>query len=297
MDWRHITFDWNRLRAFLVTAEEGSFSAAARALSMTQPTLGRQVSALEAELGVTLFQRVGRGQELTPAGMELLEHARHMGEAAGRVSLAATGQNQSIEGSVCITASEMYSAHLLPPVVARLRREAPGIRIEILASNAIRDLRRREADIAVRNAAPTQPDLIARRLRDDQAGLFASHGYVAANGPFDTPADLARADFLGFDNPDVMLDGLIERGLPLTRVNFPVLSASHLVQWAMVLEGVGIGIVPLSVARNAPGIARILPRSEPITFPIWLTAHRELRTSRRVRLVYDMLAEELSRPG
>ena len=121
MDWRSVNFDWNRARAFLVTAEEGSLSAAAKALGMTQPTLGRQVTALEQELGVVLFERAGRGLILTPNGLNLLEHVRSMGEAAGRVSLAASGQAETIEGSISITASELTSVFLLPPIVERLR--------------------------------------------------------------------------------------------------------------------------------------------------------------------------------
>ena len=103
MVWRNINFDWNRARAFLVTAEEGSLSAAARALGLAQPTLGRQVDALEEELGVTLFERFGRGLQLTPAGHELVTHARAMGEAASRLSMAAYGQSGEIEGTVSIS--------------------------------------------------------------------------------------------------------------------------------------------------------------------------------------------------
>ena len=148
MDWRAVKFDWNKARAFLVTAEEGSLSAAARALGMAQPTLGRQVDGLEQELGVVLFERVGRGLTLTPSGMELLEHVRKMGEAAGRVSLAALGQNQALESSISISASETYAAVLLPPIIAKLRIEEPGIHVEIVVSNRASDLLRREADIA-----------------------------------------------------------------------------------------------------------------------------------------------------
>jgi len=151
MDWNSVNFDWNRARAFLVTAEEGSLSAAARALGMAQPTLGRQVDALERELGVTLFQRVGRGLVLTPGGLALLDHVRAMGEAANRVSLSAFGQSQSIEGTICISASETYAAVLLPPIIAKLRLAEPRIKIEIIASHTTSDLRRREADIALRN--------------------------------------------------------------------------------------------------------------------------------------------------
>ena len=137
MDWRSVTFDWNRARAFLVTAEEGSLSSAARALGMAQPTLGRQVTALEQELGVALFERVGRGLALTPSGLELVEHVRAMGDAARRVSLTASGRSQSIEGTICITATEVYAAFVLPPIAEKLRRSAPGITVEIVASTVL----------------------------------------------------------------------------------------------------------------------------------------------------------------
>ena len=130
MDWRSVKFDWNRARAFLVTAEEGSLSAAARAVGMTQPTLGRQVAALEDELGVALFERVGKGIELTPSGLELLEYVRAMGEAANNVSLAASGKSDSLEGNICISATEAVAAFVLPPIIHKLRQSAPGIDIE-----------------------------------------------------------------------------------------------------------------------------------------------------------------------
>lgn len=296
MDWRSVRFDWNRARAFLVTAEEGSLSAAARALGMAQPTLGRQVAALEEELGVILFERSGRGLVLTPSGLELLDHVRAMGEAAGRVSLSASGQAQAVEGSICLTASEIYSAHLLPPLIARLRREAPGIEVEIVASNAAIDLRRREADIAIRSFRPTQPDLIARRMRDDPARLYASPTYLDRLGGPATPEDLARADFIGFDNTDAYLGALNALGLCLTRRNLSLLTASHLVHWELVKAGAGIGIVPESIGDKEAKVQRVLPdRVAPMPFPIWLTTHRELNTSRRVRMVFDFLAEALGR--
>ena len=106
MNWPSVSFDWNQAKAFLATAEQGSLSAAARALALTQPTVGRQVAALEEELGVLLFDRIGRSLSLTPSGLELLEHVQAMGDAAGLVSLAASGRSESIAGQVCIAASE-----------------------------------------------------------------------------------------------------------------------------------------------------------------------------------------------
>jgi len=295
MDWRSVNFDWNRARAFLVTAEEGSLSAAARALGLAQPTLGRQVAALEQELGVILFDRLGRTLTLTPSGLELLDHVRNMGQAANRVSLAASGQAHSIEGSICITASEIYSAYLLPPVIAKLRKIAPGIEVEIVASNATVDLRRREADIAIRNARPTQSDLIARKLGNDTARLYAAMSYLDHIGPPDSPAALSRADFIGFDSTAVMRDGLNKLGLNLTDSNFPILTTNHLVQWEMVKQGVGIGVVPESLGEAEPLVRQALPGLPPLVFDMWLVTHRELNTSRRVRLVFDFLAQQLAR--
>ena len=294
MDWSQVRFDWNRARAFLVTAEEGSLSAAARALGMTQPTLGRQVVALEEELGVALFERVGRGLVLTASGVGLLEHVRSMAEAASRVSLTASGQSQSVEGLVTITASEVVSAFLLPPILARLRRSHPGLELKVVASMAVRDLRRREADIAIRNGKPTDPMLNATRLRDTPARLYATPAYLRALGNPKTQAALSRADFIGFsDDGDRFLDGLNTMGFALTRKNIPVHTGNHLVLWELVKQGLGIGVIIEDVGDAEPSVERVLPSLPPIPVPMWLVAHRELHTSRRVRLVFDLAAEAL----
>ena len=296
MDWSSVTFDWNRARAFLVTAEEGSLSAAARALRMTQPTLGRQVDALEQELGVALFERAGRGLVLTPAGLELLDHVRAMGEAATRLSISAVGHSQVLEGRVTITVSEVYGALVFPPILARIRREEPGIELDIIATSATRDLRRHEADIAVRNFRPVEPDLIARRLRDTPACLYASPDYLARNGNPDTPNDLGRADFISIDRSGALLDGLNSMGLNLTERNFPIFTDDYLVMWEYVKSGLGIGILDAHLGDAEPRVRRVLPDLEPLSFPIWLVSHRDLTTNRRIRRVFDMLAEGLAKP-
>lgn len=294
MDWRAVKFDWNRARAFLVTAEEGSLSAAARALGMTQPTLGRQVDALEEELGVVLFERVGRGFSLTPSGMDLLEHVRAMGEAAGNVSLAASGHSQSIEGTIRISASEVHAAILLPPILAKLRQAEPGIVVEIVASSTASDLRRREADIAIRNFQPKEPDLIARRIRDIPARLYAAPSYLDRIGNPRLPADLQNAEFIGVDRTGVFLKGLNAIGLNLKESNFPIMTENYLVMWEMVKCGLGIGIQDGVIGDAEPLVRRALPDLKPLVFSMWLVAHREVNTSRRVRFVFDLLAQELS---
>lgn len=292
MNWQNIRFDWNQIRAFLVTAEEGSLSAAARALGLTQPTLGRQVSALENSLGVTLFERSGRALVLTQAGRVLLDHVRIMGNAAAQVSLAASGQAQSVEGHVSITASDAMSMYQLPPVVARLRDLAPGLVVELVASNDIRDLTRREADIAIRHMRPDQPDLIARRLRDTQAHLYASTGYLDQNGRPETLEDLARMRFVGFEHNTRLMQELRSRNVPVQDDQVRCLSSDGAVAWAMVRQGLGVTVMTRDIAALCPEVEIVLPDLfDPIPVASWLTTHKELNTSRKIRLVFDLLAD------
>ena len=289
-----MNFDWNQVRAFLATVEEGSLSAAARALGSTQPTLGRQVTALEEKLGVVLFERVGRSLALTPSGLGLLDHVRAMGEAASRISLAASGQSQIIEGQVRITASDVYSAFVLPRVISRLRDVAPMIEIDVVADNDIKDLQHREADIAVRHVRPEEPELIAQLVNEESARFYAASAYITRRGRPKTIDDLAKHDFVGFGDTDRMLEHLVPLGLNLTRQNFKLSSENGVVAWQFVREGLGVSIMADAVAQDCPDIELLLPEFPPVKFPVWLTTHRELHTSRRIRLVFDVLAETLN---
>ncbi len=287
------TLDWNHIRAFLATAEHGTLSAAARKLGQTQPTLSRQVAALESRLGILLFERVGRRLELTSGGRELLAQTRIMGDAADRLALAALGQSQSISGEISITASDVFSAFLLPPVLHRLRGLAPHLKINVVADNDIRDILKREADIAIRHSRPTQADLIARLVRQATAHFYASSGYLKLHGRPKTLADMSRHDFVSIDSPRRMLDFMLPLGLPLDESNFLIGSQNGIVAWELVKQGFGIMIMADEVAALTPRIERVLPQMQPVEFPIWLVTHRELHTSRRIRLVFDLLAEAI----
>ncbi|KIC34013.1 LysR family transcriptional regulator [Leisingera sp. ANG-S5] len=287
--------DWNHIRAFLATAETGSLTAAARKLGLTQPTLSRQVAALEEELGVLLFERLGRSLALTEAGRELLAHSRRMGEAADGLALAATGQAQTIEGLVRITASDGISAHILPGVLDRLRQQAPRLRIEIVAADDIRDLQRREADIAVRHVRPEQPELIARKMQDTTARFYAARSYLERRGTPRSRADLSTHDFVSFGDIPQFLGYLEPLGIRLSEGNFPVGSTSGLAAWELVRQG--FGIVPMldAIARKSPDVEPLDLEDLPtLEFPLWLATHRELHTSRRIRLVFDILADYLT---
>ena len=287
--------DWNLARAFCATADAGSLSAAARKIGLTQPTLSRQVAELETAIGVALFDRIGKRLVLTDAGRALLEHARAMAAAADAMALAAAGKSQEVAGRVTISASDAISAYLLPDIVAQIRRAAPNITLAVVASNSISDLRRREADIAIRHVRPTEPELIGQLVRETTAHFYASGSWVARNGAPGTVAELVAAGVFGFEPADQFADQLTSAGIPVTPDSFRIVSENAVVLWEMVRRDLGIGMMLREIAERTPGIIRLLPELAGIPVPIWLVSHRELRTSQRVRLVFDTLAAQLRR--
>ncbi|MEP3046509.1 MAG: LysR family transcriptional regulator [Roseibium sp.] len=293
MNWQSITFDWNQARAFLVTAEEGSLSAAARALGLTQPTLSRQVAALEETLDVTLFERVSKSLILTKAGIELVEHVRVMGEAASRVSLSASGQSQQIEGMVTVSATDIMACYVLPDILKSLRQKAPGIEVRILCTNSLSDLRRREADIAIRHVAPDHPDLYARKMRDTPAQVYATRSYLEQHGGKLTLEDAKNLDIIGFDNNEELIMHLRAMGLPVSEANIKISSPTGIVAWDFARQGLGLCVMADEVADKCPEVVPAFEDMEPVFFPIWLVTHSELQTSRRIRTVFDHLAEGL----
>lgn len=288
-------FDWTQARAFLATVEAGSLSQAAKVLSLTQPTLSRQVAGLEAALGVVLFERVGRALVLTETGRDLLDHFRDMGAAAERIALAAAGRSTALEGRVTISASDAFAVHVLTPLLPELQALAPGIEVEVLASNTISDLQRREADIAVRHLRPVEPELIGRQVGEWRARLYASSGYLARRGRPAVPEDLAGHDLLGFAPVERLVATLTALGLPVTRRNFRHVTDNGLVLAAMAERGLGVAVMPSVFAERLAGMEPVLPDWPGIPVPLWLIAHRELQTSRRIRIVFDFLAEALGR--
>ncbi|MEM1065490.1 MAG: LysR family transcriptional regulator [Pseudomonadota bacterium] len=293
MNWKDVTYDWNQARAFLVTAEEGSLSAAARALGQTQPTLSRQVAGLETALGVTLFERVGKSLALTETGLDMLEHFRAMGEAARAASLTASGRSQEVEGHVTITSTSTFATNYLPEAVAQLRQIAPGILVDLLPSNDVRDLRRREADIAIRHAQPSEPELIARKVGEITAHLYAHADYVARLGHPITAETLSGADFIGFDDHDQMIAILGGLGIKIRRENIRAACPAGEVIVELMRKGLGVSFLTRDMALKFDELEIVWPDMPPITVPVWLVTHRELHTSRRIRLVYDHLGAYL----
>lgn len=287
------SFDWEKAKAFHLAAQLGSFSAAARALGLAQPTVGRQVAALEEELGVVLLERVGSGIQPTQAGLDLLGDMKAMADAADRIALSASGKAVAVEGKVRISATDLACTYQLPQMVAKLNRLYPKIRIELISTNSISDLRRREADIALRGVRPTDNELYARKIYSGLAYLYAARSYLdRAGGPFDAKG-LASAQFVEFEDNPAFAAALQLIGVSVGPENFVAMSSSHVIQWEMTKAGLGIIAMPAAIGDLEPLVARAAPSLPGIPFDLWLVAHREVKSSKRIRVVYDFLAEQI----
>lgn len=295
MQIRMNRLDWNHARAFLATAEAGSLSAAARRLGLTQPTLSRQVAALETELGVTLFERVGKRLVLTQTGAALLPHLRAMGQAADAATLAAAGWTEETAGRVSVSATDAYAAFLMPEIAARIRRDAPQITLSIISSDSLSDLRRREADIAIRHIRPEGEGLVARLVGEGTAGFYASSGWLSRNALPASPAGIAPGDLLGYEDMNGFVSFMAELGVDAAATRLRLLSSNAVVIWELARRGLGISLMIDEIGQRTPDMLRLFPDFPTPRFPVWLVAHRELRTSRPIRLVFDILAEELAR--
>lgn len=285
--------DWSLVQAFLAVAEHGSLSAAARLLGASQPTLGRQIKAMEEQLGAELFQRHDKGFALTDVGTSLLASARAMRDAAYSIERHAAGKGEALEGSVRITASTVVAQHHLPNIVAMMREREPLIAIELDPSDESSNLHYREADIAVRMYRPTQLDLVTQYLGELELGVFAAKSYVARHGVPKAPPELLAHAVVGMDKQTQLIDGFAQAGFRVERDWFRVRCDDQATHWQLVRAGCGIGFAQRSVGCADPSLVEIpldlkLPR-----LPVWLTAHEQIRQTPRVRRIWELLAEGL----
>lgn len=286
-------FDWNLMRSFLAVMERGSLMSAARHLGGSQPTIGRHIAQLEAQLGVTLFERTGQALTPTATAHLIAERAQAMAGGAEAVARVLAGRDAEAGGTVRLTASQVVACHLLPPLLAQLHSEHPAIQIELVATNEVSNLLRREADIAVRMVRPAQGSLVARRVGQVHVGLYGALGYLKRRGTPRTLADLADHDLIGFDRDPTILRGFAAMGQPATRERFCLRSDDHLAAWAAVRAGIGLGWAATYMAAPDPGVRRVLPDMPIPPLPVWLAVHREVRSSPRIRLVYEFLRDAL----
>ncbi|MGZ3305855.1 MAG: LysR family transcriptional regulator [Asticcacaulis sp.] len=284
--------DWTLWRSFLAVVETGSLSAAASQTGATQPTLSRHIHELEQSLGLSLFRRVPRGLEPTPAALGLIEDARRMGDAAHALTLKAAGRTETLAGTVRLSASVIVSNLVLPGLIADLREAEPLIQVEIVASDEAQNLLRRDADIAIRMFRPSQPTLIARKLGDTPLGLFGARRYLDRCGRPNAVADLLHHDVIGFDRGEDIIKGYAVHGFQVMREQFPIRCDDQMVHWHLLLAGAGLGFAQCLLAEKAGLESLDIGLGIP-PLPVWLVMHEDLRAQPRVRRVAEFMGDRL----
>jgi DNA-binding transcriptional LysR family regulator len=272
--------------------DEGSLSGAARKLGLTQPTVGRHVEALESELGAPLFTRSASGLAPTETALALRPHAEAMSAAAAALLRTASGEADAVRGTIRITASDIVSVEVLPPMLAGFHEAYPDVAIELAPSNRREDLLRRDADIAVRMFRPTQGALVARRVGDVALKLYAHRRYIEAHG-LPTTLDEAARSAIGFDRDMQIQRFLQERQISLAREGFAFRSDFDLAQLAALRAGFGVGGCQAPIARRDPDLVPVLENEFHADLEFWVAMHEDLKASRRMRLMFDWLVEGL----
>jgi len=286
--------DWSLWRSFAAVVDAGSLSAAARYLGLSQPTLGRHVEALEQALGVTLFERTLTGLKATDTALRLYEPVKGAQQALAEAALMAEGAQPGLSGTARITASEVVSHFVLPPILVAIRAEFPAIAIDIVPTDSAENLLLREADIAIRMFRPTQLELVTRKLGEIAIVCCAHENYLARRGTPQTVEDLQNHDLIGMDRSDLMLRGAAFMGFPLTRDHFVLRTDDQPLLWELARSGLGITFGQAQLVASTPGMRALLPQLRPPALEVWLTTHRELFTSPRIRAIYDRLGAALS---
>ena len=285
------SLDWDLLQSLHAVLEAGSFSAAARIRRLTQPTLGRHIDQLERQLGAPLFLRSPRGLQPTDLALAFRPHLADMAAAANTATRDATGVASGAGGVVRVAASDVVGIEVLPAILARFRQQHPGIDVELVLSNKNEDLTRRDADVAVRNARPTQNSLVARKVGELMLGFHATPEYLAERGSPSTFDELVEHPLIGFDRDMPDIEG-VEFDRPITRDLFALRTDNDVAQLAALKAGFGIGVCQKQIARRE-GLVPIMPDAFGFKLDVWICMHESLRGSPRMRLMFDHLAKEL----
>lgn len=293
MDKALSNVSWSLVQSFLAVAQSGSLSEAARSLGASQPTLGRQIKALEQQLGLTLFQRQPKGLMLTQTGQALVDPAIRMADAMRGIQMTAAGRADPMEGTVRITASDFTAMYHLPPIIARIRAELPALQVEIAPTDRTENLLFREADIAVRMHESTQLDVIQKKLGGLQIGVFAATSYLDRVGRPADPEDLLKLDLVGYDKSERIVREMRQMGWAATRDWFATRCDSHPVNWELVRAGCGAGFAQINIGEEDPLVERLLPSMPLPGLPVWLAAHEGMRNTPRIRMVWDLLEDGL----
>jgi DNA-binding transcriptional LysR family regulator len=280
--------DWTLWRSFLAVLQTGSLSQAARQLALTQPTLGRHISLLEEALGAVLFTRSNDGLRPTDTALALRAQAETMAAAADLLTRIASGEAEQAEGLIRLTTSAFMGVVVLPPILARFRALYPKIDIDLVTSDRNLDLLRGDADLAVRNVAPAQDALLVRKIGEAPVRLFAHRDYADRHGLPESLMALQDHALLGREEYAQRVPAFA--GLSL---RFGFSSTNDVALLAALRAGMGIGACQQGVADADPSLLPVLPEVTIVQLPIWIVMHEDRRRLRRLRLLFDHLAEGL----
>lgn len=284
---------WELWRSFLAVMKERSLSGAARSLGVSQPTIGRHVDQLETALGSGLFTRAQNGLTPTDAALSLQPQAESMAAAAEALMRAAAGGSNHESGVVRISATENMSSEMLPKILAPFLRDHPQMEIEIDASNRNVDILRRDADIAVRMQRPEQGALLARKLGTMRLGFYATEEYFTRHPYPENIEDLTSHRLIGPDRDPMFRSRMAEQLPQLANAGFSYRSDHQSASLAALRAGIGIGVCPMVIALREPGLVPVLPESIHFELETWLTMHQDLRSNRRIKMVYDHVGDSL----
>ncbi|RON56245.1 LysR family transcriptional regulator [Pseudomonas frederiksbergensis] len=283
--------NWDDARVFLAVCRESTLRGAARVLGVDQATVGRRVTALEKSLSATLFLRTSEGYALTAVGEAALLAVEKMEVSALEMQRQIQGLDDRLTGTVRVSTTDSLAIDFLIPAIARLHGKHPDVQVQLDASTQMISLAKREADIAVRNARPDNPDLIARRIARWPVGLFASQGYVDAHGVPESGSAFEGHDVVVYQP---YLAGNKEMTLvsePLTRGRIVSSLGSGLLVRRSIAAGIGVGEIPVYMGER-DGLVRLWPeRTRPVPYDVWLVTHADLRHTARVRVVIDEIVE------
>jgi DNA-binding transcriptional LysR family regulator len=278
----------------------GSLSAAARELGLTQPTIGRHIEALELALGYPLFTRNQQGLIPNEAGLALKPYAETIASTVSALQRHASGEFGAIKGRVRIAASDVIGVEVLPPILAGLQQEHPGLVLELSLSDAVEDVLRREADIAVRMTGPRQDALLARHIGEIPIGLFAHRRYIERSGMPNSLAELAHHNVIGYDQKTAYIRSAadaIRMKIPdfpdFDTLNLSYRTDSNIAQLAAIRAGVGIGFCQIGIARRDPDLVRVLERQFSLPLDTWIVMHEDLKLLPRQKVVFDALVKGL----
>ncbi len=281
--------EWSDFRYFLAIARVGSLSGAARELHVNQSTVGRRLLALEASLGVRLFDRTPEGYVLTAGGESVRAEVERLEEGFLGVERKLSGGDARVSGVVRLATTEFIATVFVTPNVARLKSIYPELTIDLSTGSPAVDLSRREADLAVRiGPRPNQPNLVVGHVGELQSGLYAAPSYLAAHRGTPLRRGLRGHWVVGFTGP--LARGEIGRWLEEQASEAEVVFRAGTIRplHDALLAGLGIGALPAALAER--DLKRIR-RGSGISSHVWTVVHEDVNRSARVRAVLEFMRD------